>query len=164
MRTNFLAVKTLLFALLCPTVTLAQKAVQTNSGSTNPAFVQAEQLFALADSKDAGAQAKIKEALSSDNWYIRGEAALAVARFGDKSNGPLLLPLLNDQNWFVRSSALRAIMLLGGPSEGPAFDPANSDQYLRASALAAAEPTSVDLLTKSLSDSDEIVRRRAAIS
>src|SRR4030095_1886648 len=164
MKKTSLAIKVILLSCLCSTAALAQKSVPTNGGSTNPAFVQAEQLFALADSKDAGATAKIKEALSSDNWYLRGEAAMAVVRLGDKSNGALLLPLLNDQNWFVRSAALRAISLLSGKSDSTAVDPATSDLYLRASALSTADTASIDLLTKSLSDSDDMVRRIAAMS
>jgi HEAT repeat protein len=164
MRKTSLAIKVILVSWMCSTPALAQKSVQTNGTSTNPAFVQAEQLFVLADSKDAGATAKIKEALASDSWYLRGEAAMAIVRLGDKSNAALLLPLIHDQNWFVRGAALRAIMLLGAKSDSTAVDPAASDLYLRASALATADTASIDLLTKSLNDSDDMVRRTAAIS
>ena len=105
----------LLPCCLCATATFAQQSTQT-TGDLNPAFARAEQLFALADSKDAGATAKIKQALADENWYVRGEAAIAIARLGDKSNGALLIPLLQDQNWFVRSAAMKAIALLGAQS------------------------------------------------
>src|SRR4030095_4701874 len=102
MRKTSFAIQVLLLCWLCATTALAQKSPQTNA-DVNPAFARAEQLFALADSKDAGATAKIKQALADENWYVRGEAAIAIARLGDKSNAPLLTPLLQDQNWFVRS-------------------------------------------------------------
>src|SRR5215471_12429836 len=166
MKKTSLAINGLLLCWLCATIASEQKSSQTN-GDPNPALSRAEQLFALVDSKDSGASAKIKQALSDENWYVRGEAAIAIARLGDKSNGPLLLPLLQDQNWFVRSAALRAITLLGAQSETPLVEPGTSDVYLRASALSTSASSSnvpIDSLIKSLADGDDLVRRAAAIS
>src|SRR5215510_3609444 len=166
MRKTSLAIQILLLCRLCAGTAQAQKSPQTN-GDANPAFARAEQLFALADSKDVGASAKIKQALADENWYIRGEAALAMARLGDKSNGPLLVPLLQDQNWFVRSAALRAITLLGAQSETSLVEPGTTDSYVRASALSTAATSSnvpIDSLIKLLADNDDLVRRAAAIS
>src|SRR5262249_34789046 len=167
MKKTSLAVNVMLLCCLCCTAIFAQKPAQTNGDATSPAFAKAEQLFVLAESKDSSAPEKIKQALSDDNWYLRGEAALALARLGDKSNAQLLFPLLQDQNWFVRSAALRAIMLLGAHTESSSVDPGTSDSYLRASALATAAASnnaSVDSLIKLLADNDELLRRAAAIS
>ena len=166
MKKTSLAIQVLLLCCLYATVAFAQKSTQAN-GDVNPAFARAEQLFALADSKDAGAFTKIKQALSDENWYVRGEAAIAIARLGDKSNGPLLLPLLQDQNWFVRSAAMRAITLLGAQSETSLVEPGTTDSYVRASALSTAAASSnvpIDSLIKLLADNDDLVRRAAAIS
>src|SRR6185295_16358330 len=87
---------------------------------------------------------RIKQALTDENWYVRGEAARALGMLGDKSASALLLPLLKDQSWFVRSAALTAIASLGAPSEAQtARELVDSpDAYVRARAsITLADPT-----------------------
>src|SRR5215813_5626372 len=111
---------------------------------------------------------KVIKALSDSDWYIRGEAALAAARLGNKIPAKEITPLLDDSNWFVRSAALEALAVSGDPSAGPALkhllDP--EEPYLCARAagllgqikyLAAEEP-----LIRMLSEGDDQVKRAAA--
>jgi HEAT repeat protein len=122
---------------------------------------------ALSDAAEANARAKVIQALSDESWYVRGEAARALGRLGDKSLVELTRPLLKDENWFVRSSALEAIGMLGGSgadltqlAEGPV------DVYSRAGVFAAAgagrDLMSIDVLLKALRDDEPAIRRTAA--
>src|SRR4029078_6729787 len=72
------------------------------TGSQNQAVIEAQEVFSLARSRSPEAQARLKQALSDENWYVRGEAARALGQLGDKSVAALLAPLTQDQNWFVR--------------------------------------------------------------
>src|SRR5437867_6719181 len=105
MRKTFLAIYLILFTWLSSPGAFSQSADSKDS-PPSPALARAQQLIALVDSKEVNGLARLKQALSDENWYVRGEAARALGRLGDKSAGPFLLPLLQDQSWFVRSAAL----------------------------------------------------------
>src|SRR5215510_4209103 len=81
---------------------------------------RAQQLMALVHSQDVDRAAKIKQALSDDDWYLRGEAALALSMLKDqaalKDAIPDLARLIKDQRWFVRSAAVQALCAAGDPS------------------------------------------------
>jgi len=124
-------------------------------------------MFSLVESKNPEAQSKIKPSLSDDNWYVRGEAARALGRLGDKSIAPLLIPLTQDPNWFVRDSALEALIAIkASPEAGIEQMMSSTDSYTRARAAttlgALGYAPAIDSLIRALSDSDEIVRRAAA--
>src|SRR5690349_7920259 len=57
---------------------------------------RAQQVIALSTSKEPDAGAKLREALADESWYIRGEAARALGRLGDRSLQALVLPLIRD--------------------------------------------------------------------
>ncbi|HSO73779.1 MAG TPA: HEAT repeat domain-containing protein, partial [Blastocatellia bacterium] len=151
----------LIASSLVPRADAQDPATQLNS--------RAQQLAALGSSKDAGSLALLKQALSDDNWYVRGLAAGALARREDKSEAAsLLLPLIQDTNWFVRDEAVAALSTLSG-----SLDPADlvvwlisPDAYARAraaSALGALKHTAAsEHLIKALGDDQEIVRRSAS--
>ncbi len=124
-------------------------------------------MFSLVESKNPEAQSKIKPSLSDDNWYVRGEAARALGRLGDKSIAPLLIPLTQDPNWFVRDSALEALTAIkASPEAGIEQMMSSTDSYTRARAAttlgALGYAPAIDSLIRALADSDEIVRRAAA--
>lgn len=52
-------------------------------------------------------------------WHVRMNAAVAIGRFGDKSDLPQLLDLLKDAEWWVRYRAAQAILAL--PTVDKAF-------------------------------------------
>lgn len=166
MRKTFLAIDLILLAWLCAASTLAQQASDSRESLASAALSRAQQLIALIDSKETDAPAKLKQALSDESWYVRGQAARALARLGDKSAGMVLLPLLRDQSWFVRCAALEAIASLGGSSESTLRELMNSpDAYVRARAattLAVGSYAAADSLIKALGDADPVVRREAA--
>jgi HEAT repeat protein len=167
MRKTFLAIDLILLTWLSSASALAQQAPDSRDGPPSPVLARAQQLIALIDSKEVNAPAKLKQALSDENWYVRGEAARALGRLGDKSAGPLLLTLLQDQSWFVRSAALEAIASLGAASEAVALRELTTspDAYVRARAvatLAAGNSAAADSLIQALADSDDLVRRAAA--
>ena len=119
-----------LFLIACWFVTPAE----AQDGSS-PIFARAQEVTGLASSKDPEALAKLKQALSDDNWYVRGVAASALGKRGD-SEAASLLPLIQDKNWFVRDQAVAALAALGG-----SFDTGylvalltSSDAYARARA------------------------------
>lgn len=166
MRRTFLAIDLILIAWLPVANAYAQQVGEARENGAGAALARARQLSGLLNSNAAEAPARIKEALSDENWYVRGEAARALARLGDKSAGPLLLPLLKDQSWFVRSAALAAIAALGAPSDTQmARELMNSpDAYVRArAAVTVTVGAAADVaLIQALSDSDPLVRRTAA--
>ncbi|HTF37358.1 MAG TPA: HEAT repeat domain-containing protein, partial [Blastocatellia bacterium] len=108
MRKTFLAIYLILFTWLSSPAAFSQQAADSKDSPPSPAFARAQQLIALIDSGAVNGLAKLKQALSDESWYVRGEAARALGRLGDKSAAPFLLPLLQDQSWFVRSAALQA--------------------------------------------------------
>jgi HEAT repeat protein len=141
------------------------------SNSASPALARAQQIIAISGSKEPDAPGKLKQALTDESWYVRGEAARAFGRLGDKSATALLLPMLQDESWFVRFAALEAIAELRTPS-GDWSDLtslrdalASPDEYVRARAAAtsaAAGNSTVDSLIKALGDKEPVVRRAAA--
>ena len=123
-------------------------------------------LSVLAALRDPANEEKARRALADDDWYIRGQAALALARAG-KATAKDLAPLLDDKNWFVRSSALEALSVLRDPSVGPnvlpLLDPADPEICARAAVLLGRIEFSsaTDPLTKLLAADDEQVKRAA---
>src|SRR5215471_650609 len=111
---------------------------------------------------------KVVKALSDEDWYVRGEAALLAAKLGNKVPTKDITPLLADPNWFVRSAALDALAASGDASAGPALqhllDPEEPYLCARAASLLgeikyqAAE----DPLIRMLSEGDDQVKRAAA--
>lgn len=169
MRRTFLAIEVILIAWLTPANAFAQQAAESKESGPSPPLARAQQLIGLLSSKQTDAPAKLKQALSDEHWYVRGEAARVLARLGDKSAGPLLLPLLRDQSWFVRCAALEAIAALGASSDiAQLRDLMNSpDAYVRARAAATStdgNSAAADSLIQALGDRDSLVRRAAAIA
>lgn len=165
MRRTFLAIDLILIAWLPAANAFAQQANESKENGPSAALARAKQLNGLLNSS-AEAPARIKQALSDENWYVRGEAARALARLGDKSASQLLLPLLKDQSWFVRCAALEAIASLGEPPDTQILrDLMNSpDAYVRARAAATVtvgDSAGVALI-QALGDGDPLVRRTAA--
>ena len=136
--------------------------------SSTPVNARAQQLAALAGSKEASASAALKQALSDDHWYIRGVAAGALGNRANQPEAASLLPLIQDKNWFVRDEAVAALSALGGSFDASDLVTllASPDAYTRAraaSALGALKKTdSARELIKALADDHEIVRRSAA--
>src|SRR6266446_7027157 len=141
MRKTFLAIYVILSTWICSPGAFSQQAADSKDGPPSPALARAQQLIALIDSSGVNGLAKLKQALSDENWYVRGEAARALGRLGDKSAGPFLLPLLQDQSWFVRSAALQAIASLGGSSDAETLREVTTttpDAYVRARAVVSS--------------------------
>jgi HEAT repeat protein len=166
MRRIILAIHLILIAWLSTAYAFAQQSDESKDKASAVALARATQLHGLLNANNAETPARIKQALSDENWYVRGEAASALARLGDKSASPLLLPLLKDQNWFVRSAALAAIASLTSASDAQILRELmdSPDAYVRA--RAAASPTVGDsaglALIQALGDADPLVRRTAA--
>lgn len=141
--------------------------VEAQDGSTQ-VNARAQQVTALVGSKDPDAITRLKQALSDDNWYVRGVAAGVLGRRADKSEAASLLPLIRDKNWFVRDEAVGALLSLGGPTDADDLMTLlnSSDGYARAraaSALGALNHTAAtEALIKALADDQEVVRRSAA--
>src|SRR5215470_13912731 len=78
---------------------------EAKTESQSESAKRARQLMALVQSQDANRAAKIRQALSDDDWYLRGEAALALSLLKDqamlKDAIPDLARLIKDQSWFV---------------------------------------------------------------
>ena len=166
MRRTFLAIDLILIAWLSAADAFAQQATESRDNGPSAALARVKQLNGLLNSNSAEAPARIKQSLSDENWYVRGEAASALARIGDKSASPLLLPLLKDQSWFVRAAALAAIASLGAPSDTEVVrELMNSpDAYMRARATVTVTvgDSAAVILIQALGDGDPLVRRAAA--
>ena len=163
MRNAFLVTNIFLLSWFCSGGIFAQQAGDSKINTSNPALARAQQLIALVDAKQVNG---LKQGLSDEHWYVRGQAAVALGRLGDKSASALLLPLLQDQSWFVRTAALEALDRLGQPADEVALRElaTSPDAFVRARALASAPGTSssADSLIKALDDPSELVRRSAA--
>lgn len=129
---------------------------------------RAQQVAALAGSREPDAIARLRQALADANWYVRGVAAGVIGRRADKSDASLLLPLIRDKHWFVRDEAVAALASLGGaPDNADFIDLLNSsDAYTRAGAASALgtlkQTAGTEMLIKALADDEEVVRRSAA--
>lgn len=174
MRGVFLAIHLILLLWVFTASAPAQQ-VDSKDNPPSPALVRAQQIIAISNSKEPEASAKLKQALADENWYVRGEAARALGRLGDKSSVPVLVPLLQDDSWFVRFAAIEAIAGLRPSVAAPASATwpdlpslrdalSSSDEYVRARAAAAspaAGDSAIDLLIKTLGDKEPVVRRAA---
>jgi HEAT repeat protein len=173
MRGVFLAIY--LFALpWVPAPGAQAQRADSKDNPPGPALKRAQEIIAISNSKEADAPAKLKEALADESWYVRGSAARAFGRLGDKSSTALLVPLLQDNSWFVRLAALEAISALrpaGASASGTSPDLsslrealASPDEYVRARAAVtspAAGNVAIELLIKVLRDPEPLVRRSA---
>ncbi|HWX43328.1 MAG TPA: HEAT repeat domain-containing protein, partial [Blastocatellia bacterium] len=157
-----------------PTVGSPSNAAQSDTGTEpqSESGRRAQQLMALVDSRDADRAPKIKRGLSDDDWYLRGEAALALSMLRDqtalKDAIPDLSRLIKDQSWFVRSAAVQALSGTGDPSAVQAvlalLDP--SDPYACAQGAALMgklgyAPAGGSLM-KLLADENDPVRAASA--
>src|ERR1700740_924985 len=79
--------------------------VSAQQGAT-PDHARAQQLTALASSKEADAVLNLKQALSDESWYVRGIAASVLAKRANQGETSSLLPLLQDKSWFARDEAV----------------------------------------------------------
>ncbi|HKS40776.1 MAG TPA: HEAT repeat domain-containing protein, partial [Blastocatellia bacterium] len=161
---NTFTIKLILFSSVFVSTASAQ---QSSPDQLNQTLSRVQEMFSLVESKNPEAQSKIKPSLSDENWYVRGEAARALGRLGDKSIAPLLIPLTQDPNWFVRDSALEALTAIkASPEAGIEQMMSSTDSYTRARAAttlgALGYAHAIDSLIGALSDSDEIVKRAAA--
>src|SRR5438105_6731071 len=86
-----------------------QQIRDSKAASSNPALARAQRLLSLIDARQDDAPAQLKQALSDESWYVRGEAARGLGRLRDPSAAGSVLPLLKDDSWFVRVCALEAI-------------------------------------------------------
>ncbi|MGA9771432.1 MAG: HEAT repeat domain-containing protein [Blastocatellia bacterium] len=167
MTRNIFTIRLILISLVMATSVSAQQSTVAGSEQPNPTLVRVQEMFSLVESKNPEAQIRIKPSLSDENWYVRGEAARALGRLGDKTVAPLLIPLIRDPNWFVRDSALEALTAIkASPEAGIEQMLSSTDSYSRARAAttlgALGYAPAIDSLIRALSDSDEIVRRAAA--
>src|SRR5262245_4941219 len=159
-------IKPVLAILLAGVSVFGQQTDVNRDNGGNAAYSRAKQLLEFGNASPAEVQNRLTRALSDESWYVRGEAARALGRTGEKSVAPLLLPLIKDENWFVRASALDAISRLGVQGDDPTLSPllASPDSFLRAGGLSVAINRSSDsqTLERALRDSEPIVRRAAA--
>jgi HEAT repeat protein/cyclophilin family peptidyl-prolyl cis-trans isomerase len=72
-------------------------------------------LLALADARHYDA-ATLRQALQSDNFTVRSQAAIVAGRIGDPQAVELLVPALTDSNAAVQASAAFALGLLKDPT------------------------------------------------
>src|SRR5436190_18686616 len=133
MRVVFSAI-CLVSAMWFATTTVYAQQSDSKDNPPSPVLLRAQQVIALSSSKEADAVARIKEALSDESWYVRGEAARTLGKVRDKSAEPLLLRLLKDESWFVRFAALEAIDSLGVTTDVQPIREtfASPDEYTRA--------------------------------
>ncbi|HKP85424.1 MAG TPA: HEAT repeat domain-containing protein [Blastocatellia bacterium] len=168
---NLFAINLISHLLLFAPIGSAQqsdaKPVDPASDPPNQVMARVQEMFSLVKTKSPEAQGKLKQALSDESWYVRGEAARALGQLGDNSVSALLVPLTQDANWFVRDSALEALQKLKAPPvAGIEQMMASPDSYTRARGAAVLGALNyapaIDSLIGALADKDEFVRREAA--
>jgi HEAT repeat protein len=147
---------------------LSAQSPELKDGQTTAAAARVKQIRKLVDSKDPEAATKLVAALASPDWYVRGEAARALGRLGNRSHAQDLLPLVQDGNWFVRDAALSALSEIGETSAAESLKKSleTGDPFARARAARSLgllkDATATDSLIKALVDEHENVRRAAA--
>src|SRR6266404_1398891 len=99
MRKTLLVTNLIVLAWLSGSTASAQRAGDSKTTSLSASFSRAQLLLSLIDSKQDDAPAKLKQALSDESWYVRGQAARGLARLGDRSAAPALVSLLQDESW-----------------------------------------------------------------
>ncbi len=57
---------------------------------------------------------RVRELTQHPVWWVRSQAAAALARFGTASDKPLLMTLLSDPQWWVRYRAAQALLCTPG--------------------------------------------------
>ncbi|MCI0487977.1 MAG: HEAT repeat domain-containing protein, partial [Blastocatellia bacterium] len=160
------------FAFLLFTFALSLSAAAQDGkgkeGQPSKTFERAQAVSTLAESKDAEALNRLKQALSDSDWYVRGEAARAYGRLGYRGAAADLLPLIEDSNWFVRGAALQSLITIGDASvavkvQGLLESPDPYERARAATALGRFKYTpAADSLILKLSDNEDMVRRSAA--
>src|SRR5215213_6547685 len=147
---------------------LSAQTDDSNPGPHSQQAARVRELARLVESREPEALARIGRALSDESWYVRGEAARALGKLGDRAAVPVLLPLLQDSSWYVRDSSLLALREIGDPAAGAALLPLleSPDPYARAQAASSLgilrhEPA-VGRLIRGLGDEEETVRRSSA--
>src|SRR5581483_1668685 len=113
MKNHLLVITPLALALLLGKPALAQQngvpSPDAPKAAATAAAQRAQELVKALESRTPDASEKIKQALSDENWYVRGTAARAVAELGDPAAVQAVAPLLKDENWYVRESALATL-------------------------------------------------------
>lgn len=138
--------------------------------AATPAARRAEELVKALETRTPEAREKIKQALSDENWYVRGTAARAVAELGDPAAAQAVAPLLKDAHWYVRESALATLTATKTAPDPAVIEAmlASPDPYMRAraaQALCASNAASaIDALLRLLKDDDLYVRRTAVVA
>jgi HEAT repeat protein len=150
----------------------SQPAAGSDQKPSSAALQRAAELSALGASEDPDAASKIKRALSDDEWYVRGHAAVALARLRSGSTSAAtpddLEPLLLDNSWFVRAAAVEGLAVSEHPGAGVVLarllDPA--DPYLCSKAAVALGhlryAASAEALIKLLGNEVDPIKRAAA--
>src|SRR5215216_6846267 len=168
MRKNLLTITLLMQACFCAPFVLGQQTGDSKADPPNKALTRVQEMSALVESKNAGAESIIRQSLSDDNWYVRAGAARALGRLGDKSSAKALASLIGDQNWLVRDAALEALAAIKALPDAAVVQQllSSPDPYVRARAARALGAVNYapagDALIKALGDKDEFVRRAAA--
>lgn len=76
---------------------------------------------------------RVRELAQHPVWWVRSQAAAALARFGTLSDKPQLIALLSDPQWWVRYRAAQALLCTPGLTRQAALDLHGtlSDRYAR---------------------------------
>ena len=76
---------------------------------------------------------RVRQLAQHPVWWVRSQAAAALARFGTRSDRPLLLTLLSDAQWWVRYRAAQALLCTPGLTRPEALElrEALTDRYAR---------------------------------
>jgi HEAT repeats len=61
-----------------------------------------------------GALPRVRALARHPVWWLRSQAAVALARFGTDADKPLLLELMSDPQWWVRYRAAQALLCMPG--------------------------------------------------
>ncbi|HVF91728.1 MAG TPA: HEAT repeat domain-containing protein, partial [Blastocatellia bacterium] len=102
---------------------LSPQTTESKPGQPSQQAAKVQEIARLVETRQPDALARIGEALSDESWYVRGEAARALGRLGDRAAVSILLPLIQDSNWYVRESSLQALSEIGDPGAGAALLP-----------------------------------------
>ena len=143
-----------------------REAFADGNGTTDSAHRRESQAV-FSNLKEPGNEEKAHRLLTDDDWYLRGQAAIALGR-ANKASAKELQPLLEDKNWFVRSATLQALALVRDPAVGPdvakLLDPADPDTCSRAALLLGQinYVASAGQIEKLLTADDDQIKRTAA--
>jgi HEAT repeat protein len=76
---------------------------------------------------------RVRQLAQHPVWWVRSQAAAALARFGTEIDKPLLLTLLSDPQWWVRYRAAQALLCTPGVTRAAALELRDTltDRYAR---------------------------------